>query len=115
LLVTVPTAVAVTLMVTAGGVKVEPPEIGPGTVSTTLLPTRADEPETVPPEVLVETNVEFAGTGMVIFRLLIFVTGNPDAEDGTDDDPGVRVMATGEPAVTDAGAVPVTDVVILDV
>ncbi|MDT0551536.1 hypothetical protein, partial [Streptomyces lonegramiae] len=33
----------------------------------------------------------------------------------TVDDPGVRVMATGEPAVTELGAAPVTEVVILDV
>ncbi|MBJ7464586.1 MAG: hypothetical protein JHD38_13205 [Mycolicibacterium sp.] len=61
-----------------------------------------------------ETNVEFAGTGMVIFRLLMFVTVKPDADDGTLDEPGVRVMATGEPAVTEAGAVPSTDVVMLE-
>jgi hypothetical protein len=116
LLVTEPGAVAVTLRVTAGGVKVEPPVIGPGTVSTTLLPTRAVEPETVPPDVLAETYVEFAGTGMSIFRLLILVTVKMDSTvDGTVDEPGVRVMATGEPAVTEPGAVLVTEVVMLDV
>jgi hypothetical protein len=54
---------------------------------------------------------------MSIFRLLMFWTVNPDAEDGTDDAPGVRVMASGEPAVTDpvGTVVPSTDVVILDV
>ncbi|HKR49008.1 MAG TPA: hypothetical protein VJT72_05390 [Pseudonocardiaceae bacterium] len=106
---------AVTLTVTAGGVKVEPPVIGPGTVSTTLLPTRAVEPATVPPDVLAETYVEFAGTGMSIFRLLILVTVKPDAVVGTVEEPGVRVMATGEPAVTEPGAAPVTEVVMLDV
>ncbi|MDO3403341.1 hypothetical protein QWI29_25135 [Mycolicibacterium neoaurum] len=62
-----------------------------------------------------ETNVEFAGTGMIIFRLLIFVTVKPEADDGTLDEPGVRVMATGEPAVTEPGATPSTDVVMLEV
>ncbi|WP_157516872.1 hypothetical protein [Mycobacterium sp. MS1601] len=117
---TVPGASAVTLIVTAGGVKEEPPLMGPGMVSTTSDPTRATEgapPGTLPPEILVDTNVEFAGTGMSIFRLLMFWTVNPDAEDGTDEAPGVRVMASGEPAVTepDGAVVPSTDVVILDV
>ncbi|MHA3024799.1 hypothetical protein ACXPWS_31520 [Mycobacterium sp. BMJ-28] len=80
-----------------------------------MLPTSAAEPETVPPDVLVETYVEFAGTGMSIFRLLMLVTVKPEAVDGTVDEPGVRVMATGEPAVTEPGAVPVTEVVMLDV
>jgi hypothetical protein len=66
---------------------------------------------------LVDTNVEFAGTGMSIFRLLMFWTVNPDAEAGTDDAPGVRVIARGEPAVTEpvGTVVPSTEVVILDV
>ena len=115
LLAIVPGALAVTLMVTAGGVKLLPPLIGPGTVSTTSEPTRAAEPDTVPPDVLVETNVEFAGTGMIIFRLLMFVTVKPEADDGTLDEPGVRVMATGDPAVTDAGAAPSTEVFMLEV
>ncbi|MUM04210.1 hypothetical protein B5P44_05355 [Mycobacterium sp. CBMA 213] len=93
----------------------EPPEIGPGTVSTTLLPTRAVEPETLPPDALDETYVEFAGTGMSIFILLMLTTVTPAADVGTVDEPGAMVMATGEPAVTELGAVPVTEVVMLDV
>jgi hypothetical protein len=115
LLVTEPGAVAVTLMVTAGGVYEAPPAIGPGTVSTTLLPTRATEPAEVPPDTLEETYVEFAGTGMVIFILLMLTTVTPAAIVGTVDEPGAMVMATGEPAVTEAGAVVVTEAVMLDV
>ncbi|WP_157534910.1 hypothetical protein [Nocardia inohanensis] len=72
-------------------------------------------PATVPPETLAETSVEFAGVGQVIFKLLMFVTLNPDAELGTDEAPGVSVMATAEPAAAEAGAAPVTDVDILEV
>ncbi|MBF4996622.1 hypothetical protein IRT45_05570 [Nocardia sp. BSTN01] len=99
-----------TLMVTAGGVKLVPPAIGPGTVRTTFPPEVATVPATVPPEAVAETNVEFAGVGNVIFRLLMLFTVKPDAELGTDDEPGVRVMATAEP-----DAVPVTDVIMLEV
>jgi len=102
-------------MVTAGGVYVAPPEIGPGTVSTTLLPTRAVVPGTDPPDALEETYVELAGTGMSIFMLLILTTVTPAADVGTVDEPGAMVMATGEPAVTEPGAVVVTEVVMLDV
>jgi hypothetical protein len=42
-------------------------------------------------------------------------TVKPDAELGTDDEPGVRVMATAEPDDAELGAVPVTDVVMLEV
>ena len=115
MLVTEPGAVAVTLMVTAGGVYVAPPRIGLGTVSTTLLPTRAVEPGEVPPDTLEETYVEFAGTGMSIFRLLMLTTVTPAAVVGTVDEPGAMVMATGKPAVTEPGAVVVTEVVMLDV
>jgi hypothetical protein len=52
---------------------------------------------------------------MSILRLLMLVTVKPEAEDGTVDEPGVRVMATGDVAVTEPGAVPVTDVVMLEV
>ncbi|MEU0545259.1 hypothetical protein [Nocardia sp. NPDC005978] len=45
----------------------------------------------------------------------MFVTVNPDAELGTEEAPGVRVMATAEPEVADAGAVPVTVVPMLEV
>jgi hypothetical protein len=115
LLVIDPGAVAVTLMVTAGGVKLEPPAIGPGMDSSTFDPTRAAEPDTVPPEALVETNVELAGTGMIIFMVLMLFTVTPTADDGTVDEPGAMVMATADPAVTEPGAVPVTEVVMLDV
>ncbi|MET9211650.1 MULTISPECIES: hypothetical protein [unclassified Nocardia] len=102
-------------MVTAGGVKLVPPAIGPGTVSTTFPPDVETEPATVPPEAVAETNVEFAGVGMVIFRLLMLFTVKPDAELGTDEAPGVIVMATAEPDAAEPGAVPVTDVFILEV
>jgi hypothetical protein len=112
LLVIEPAALAVTLMVTGGGVYDEPPGVEPGMVSTTLLPTRAVEP----PVALEETYVEFAGTGMSIFMLLILTTLKPGIGfNGTVDEPGAMVMATGEPAVTEPGAVPVTEVVMLDV
>lgn len=102
-------------MVTTGGVYVVPPLIGPGTVSTTLLPTRAVVPETVPPDALEETYVEFAGTGMIIFMVLMLLIVMMPTDDGTVDAPGAMVMATGEPAVTEAGAVVVTDAVWVDV
>ncbi|MFE9789755.1 hypothetical protein ACFYO7_30705 [Nocardia salmonicida] len=102
-------------MVTAGGVKLVPPAIGPGTVRTTFPPDVATVPATVPPEAVAETNVEFAGVGMVIFRLLMLFTVKPAAELGTDEAPGVMVMATAEPDAAEPGAVPVTDVVILEV
>jgi len=72
-------------------------------------------PETDPPDALEETYVEFAGTGISIFMLLILTTVTPAADVGTVDEPGAMVMATGEPAVTEPGAVVVTEVVILDV
>ncbi|WP_157573914.1 hypothetical protein [Nocardia jejuensis] len=72
-------------------------------------------PATVPPEAVAETIVEFAGVGKVIFRLLMFVTLKPDAELGTEEEPGVRVIATAEPVAAEPGAVPVTDVVMLEV
>jgi hypothetical protein len=115
LLVIEPGALAVTLMVTAGGMYDEPPGIGPGTVSTTLPLTRAVVPGKVPPDALEETYVELAGTGMSIFMLLILTTVTPAADVGTVDEPGAMVIATGEPAVTEPGAVPVTEVVMLDV
>ncbi|NKY84890.1 hypothetical protein [Nocardia veterana] len=52
---------------------------------------------------------------MVIFRLLMLFTVKPEAELGTDDEPGVRVMATAEPDAAELGAVPVTVVVMLEV
>ncbi|MFD6388678.1 hypothetical protein ACWF9G_07275 [Nocardia sp. NPDC055029] len=52
---------------------------------------------------------------MVIFRLLMLFTVKPDAELGTDEAPGVIVMATAEPDATELGAVPVTDVFMLEV
>ncbi|MEV4205768.1 hypothetical protein OG308_22095 [Nocardia salmonicida] len=52
---------------------------------------------------------------MVIFRLLMLFTVKPAAELGTDEAPGVMVMATAEPDAAEPGAVPVTDVVILEV
>lgn len=116
MLVIEPGALAVTLMVTTGGVYVEPPGIGPGTVSSTLLPTRAVVPGKAPPDALEETYVEFAGTGMSIFMLLILTTVKRGiGAVGTVDEPGAMVMATGEPAVTEPGAVVVTEVVMLDV
>ncbi|GGN80515.1 hypothetical protein GCM10011610_29980 [Nocardia rhizosphaerihabitans] len=102
-------------MVTAGGVKLVPPAIGPGTVRTTFPPDVATVPATVPPEAVAETKVEFAGVGMVIFRLLMLFTVKPDAELGTDEAPGVIVMATAEPDAAELGAVPVTDVFMLEV
>ncbi|MFJ2837907.1 MULTISPECIES: hypothetical protein [Nocardia] len=102
-------------MVTAGGVKLVPPAIGPGTVRTTFPPDVATVPATVPPEAVAETRVEFAGVGMVIFRLLMLFTVKPDAELGTDEAPGVMVMATAEPEATELGAVPVTEVFMLEV
>ncbi|BCI83608.1 hypothetical protein MTY66_52330 [Mycolicibacterium sp. TY66] len=56
-----------------------------------------------------------AGTGMSIFKLLILLIVKIAAVVGTVDEPGAMVMATGEPAVTEAGAVVVTEVVMLDV
>lgn len=115
LVIGVPAAPAVTLMVTAGGVKLVPPSIGPGTVSTTFPPDVETVPGTVPPEASAETNVEFAGVGMVIFRLLMLFTVKPEAEPGTEETPGVTVMATAEPDAAELGAVPVTDVVMVEV
>jgi hypothetical protein len=96
-------------------VKPVPPAIGPGTVRTTFPPDVETEPATVPPEAVAETNVEFAGVGMVIFRLLMLFTVKPEAEPGTDEAPGVMVMATAEPDAAELGAVPVTDVVMVEV
>ena len=115
LVIGVPGVPAVTLMVTAGGVKLVPPAIGPGTVRTTFPPDVVTVPATVPPEAVAETSVEFAGVGKVIFKLLMLFTVKPEAELGTDEEPGVRVMATAEPDAAELGAVPVTDVVILEV
>ncbi|MFJ2666909.1 hypothetical protein ACIO14_21435 [Nocardia fluminea] len=42
-------------------------------------------------------------------------TVKPAAELGTDEAPGVMVMATAEPDAAEAGAVPVTEVFILEV
>ncbi|MGW5919123.1 hypothetical protein ACWFPY_09015 [Nocardia fluminea] len=64
---------------------------------------------------MAETKVEFAGVGMVIFRLLMLFTVKPAAELGTDEAPGVMVMATAEPDAAEAGAVPVTEVFMLEV
>ncbi|MEU4322333.1 hypothetical protein ACFV24_26620 [Nocardia fluminea] len=72
-------------------------------------------PATVPPDAVAETKVEFAGVGMVIFRLLMLFTVKPAAELGTDEAPGVMVIATAEPDAAEAGAVPVTEVFILEV
>ncbi|MBX8691986.1 hypothetical protein ABQF44_09445 [Mycolicibacterium porcinum] len=73
-------------------------------------------PEKVPPDALAETNVEFGGTGMIIFMLLILTTEKPGIGlVGTVDAPGAMVMATAEFAATELGAVPVTEVVMLDV
>ncbi|MEV4130096.1 hypothetical protein [Nocardia sp. NPDC049707] len=102
-------------MVTAGGVKLVPPAIGPGTVRTTFPPDVETVPATVPPEAVAETNVEFAGVGMVIFRLLMLFTVKPEALMGTDEAPGVTVTATAEPDAAELGAVPVTDVVMLEI
>jgi hypothetical protein len=96
-------------------VKPVPPAIGPGTVRTTFPPDVETEPATVPPEAVADTNVEFAGVGMVIFRLLMLFTVKPEAEPGTDEAPGVMVMATAEPDAAELGAVPVTDVVMVEV
>ncbi|MGS2811422.1 hypothetical protein [Nocardia sp. MW-W600-9] len=104
-----------TLMVTAGGVKLVPPAIGPGMVRTTFPPDVDTVPATVPPEAVAETKVEFAGVGMVIFTLLMLFTVKPDAELGTDEAPGVIVMATAEPDAAEPGAVPVTEVFMLEV
>jgi hypothetical protein len=52
---------------------------------------------------------------MVIFRLLMLFTVKPEAEPGTDEAPGVMVMATAEPDAAELGAVPVTDVVMVEV
>ncbi|MGW6121345.1 hypothetical protein ACWFRF_20050 [Nocardia sp. NPDC055165] len=52
---------------------------------------------------------------MVIFRLLMLFTVNPEAEVGTDEAPGVMVMATAEPDAAELGAVPVTEVFMLEV
>ncbi|NKX85939.1 hypothetical protein [Nocardia coubleae] len=53
--------------------------------------------------------------GMVIFRLLMLFTVKPEAELGTDDAPGVMVMATADPDAAEPGAVPVTVVFMLEV
>ncbi|TGD85103.1 hypothetical protein BayCH28_22115 [Mycolicibacterium sp. CH28] len=52
---------------------------------------------------------------MSIFMLLMLLIVKPSTVDGTVDEPGAMLMATAEPAVTELGAVPVTDVVWLDV
>ncbi|MEV0078380.1 hypothetical protein AB0H58_18415 [Nocardia neocaledoniensis] len=52
---------------------------------------------------------------MVIFRLLMLFTVKPEAELGTEEAPGVMVMATAEPEAAEAGAVPVTVVFMLEV
>ncbi|MGW1741138.1 hypothetical protein ACWCPQ_20275 [Nocardia sp. NPDC001965] len=52
---------------------------------------------------------------MVIFRLLMLLTVKPEAVPGTDEEPGVMVMATAEPDAAELGAVPVTDVAMVDV
>ncbi|WP_157116989.1 hypothetical protein [Nocardia flavorosea] len=39
----------------------------------------------------------------------------PEAELGTDETPGVTVMATADPDAAELGAVPVTDVVMVEV
>ncbi|WP_157181930.1 hypothetical protein [Nocardia testacea] len=52
---------------------------------------------------------------MVIFRLLMLFTVKPEAELGTDEAPGVMVMATAEPDAAELGAAPVTVVVMFDV
>ncbi|MFI1465138.1 hypothetical protein [Nocardia carnea] len=52
---------------------------------------------------------------MVIFRLLMLFTVKPEAELGTDETPGVTVMATSDPDAAEFGAVPVTDVVMVEV
>ncbi|WP_157171961.1 hypothetical protein, partial [Nocardia higoensis] len=95
--------------------KLVPPAIGPGTVRTTFPPDVETVPGTVPPDAVAETSVEFAGVGNVIFRLLMLFTVKPEAELGTDETPGVRVMATAEPDAAELGAVPVTDVLMLEV
>ncbi|MBL1074303.1 hypothetical protein JK358_07825 [Nocardia sp. 2] len=45
----------------------------------------------------------------------MLVTVNPEAELGTEDAPGVSVMATADPEATELGAVPSTEVLMLDV
>ncbi|WP_158675699.1 hypothetical protein [Nocardia stercoris] len=45
----------------------------------------------------------------------MLVTVKPEAELGTDEEPGVSVMATAVPCTAEAGAVPVTVVVMLEV
>ncbi|MUL68323.1 hypothetical protein BOO86_27900 [Mycobacterium sp. CBMA 234] len=52
---------------------------------------------------------------MSIFKLLMLLIVKILAVVGTVDEPGAMVMATGEPAVTEPGAVVVTEVVMLDV
>ncbi|MFD3745707.1 hypothetical protein [Nocardia sp. NPDC058633] len=52
---------------------------------------------------------------MVIFRLLMLFTVKPEAELGTDEAPGVMVMATAEPDAAELGAVPVTEVFMFEV
>ncbi|BBY62049.1 hypothetical protein MHEL_02920 [Mycolicibacterium helvum] len=52
---------------------------------------------------------------MSIFMELMLVIVMMPTDDGTVDEPGAMVMATGEPAVTVLGAVAVTDAVWLDV
>ncbi|KAB7761825.1 hypothetical protein [Mycolicibacterium mucogenicum] len=53
---------------------------------------------------------------MSIFMLLMLTTVTPGTGlRGTVDEPGAMVMATGEPAATEPGAVVVTEVVMLDV
>ncbi|MEU4595781.1 hypothetical protein [Nocardia sp. NPDC023988] len=52
---------------------------------------------------------------MVIFRLLMLFTVKPEAELGTDDAPGVMVMATADPDAAEPGAVPVTVVFMFEV
>ncbi len=92
-----------------------PPAIGPGTVRTIFPPDVETVPGTVPPEAVAETNVEFAGVGMVICRSLMLFTVKPEAELGTDELPGVMVMATADPDAAELGAVPVTEVAMVEV
>ncbi|MFE3254077.1 hypothetical protein [Nocardia sp. NPDC059229] len=47
--------------------------------------------------------------------MLMLVTVKPEAELGTVDTPGVRVMATAEPDAAEPGAAPSTDVVMFEV
>lgn len=92
-----------------------PPAIGPGTVRTAFPPETATVPGVLPPERVAETNVEFAGVGMVILMLLTWFTVKPEAELGTDEAPGAIVMATAEPDAAEPGAVPLTVAVMLEV